>query len=111
MPSFNHQPKGGSNPNGGESPVDTIQVSSYATARYSLLNAIQLNINVPGNTALAVGEIIEVSIPLATSEDGEVQEDRTYSGKYLIASLHHLYRKEGMTTTLYLTKDSVRKEK
>lgn len=111
MPSFNHQPKSGSNPNGGESPVDTIQVSSYATARYSLLNAIQLNINVPGNTALAVGEIIEVSIPLATSEDGEVQEDRTYSGKYLIASLHHLYRKEGMTTTLYLTKDSVRKEK
>lgn len=111
LPSFNHQPKGGSNPNGGESPVDSIQVSSYATARYSLLNAIQLNIKVPGNTKLAVGEIIEVSIPLSTSEDGDVQEDRVYSGKYLIAGLHHLYRKEGMTTTLYLTKDSVREDR
>jgi len=112
MPSLNHMPKGGGNANGGTTEhIDTIQVASYASARYALLNSIQLTIVVPGNTMLTIGQIIEVSIPESKSEDGQVVEDRVYSGKYLIASLHHAFRKQGMITTLYLTKDSIRKAK
>ena len=66
----------------------------------------------PGNTALTIGEIIKVSIPSSkTDNKKDVKQDRIYSGKYLIASLKHVYRKEGITTTLYLTKDSIREDK
>ena len=103
----------GSDPDGGtKTKLDTLSVSSYATARYALLNAIQLTIVVPGNTTLAVGEIIKVSIPASRTDNSkDVKQDRVYSGKYLIASLKHTYRKEGMTSTLYLTKDSIREDK
>ena len=113
MPSWTHQDKIGSDPNGGtKTEVDTLRVSSYATARYALLNAIQLTIVVPGNTALVAGEQIKVSIPASRTENSkDVKQDRVYSGKYLIGALKHVYRKEGMTTTLYLTKDSIREDK
>ena len=113
MPTWTHQPNIGSDPDGGtKTKLDTLSVSSYATARYALLNAIQLTIVVPGNTTLAVGEIIKVSIPASRTDNSkDVKQDRVYSGKYLIASLKHTYRKEGMTSTLYLTKDSIREDK
>ena len=113
MPTWIHQPAGGGDPEGGtKTYLDTLSVSSYATARYALLNAIQLTIVVPGNTALTIGEIIKVSIPSSkTDNKKDVKQDRIYSGKYLIASLKHVYRKEGITTTLYLTKDSIREDK
>ena len=66
----------------------------------------------PGNTALVAGEQIKVSIPASRTENSkDVKQDRVYSGKYLIGALKHVYRKEGMTTTLYLTKDSIREDK
>ena len=113
MPTWIHQPAGGGDPEGGtRTYLDTLSVSSYATARYALLNAIQLTIVVPGNTALAVGELVKVSIPASKTENkNDVKQDRVYSGKYLIAGLKHVYRKDGITTTLYLTKDSIREDK
>ena len=113
MPTWTHQSSIGSDPDGGtKTKFDTLSVSSYAVARYALLNAIQLTIVVPGNTTLAVGKIVKVSIPASRTDNSkDVKQDRVYSGKYLIASLKHIYRKEGMTTTLYLTKDSIREDK
>ena len=96
-----------SNPNNGTNPdVDAMAVAQYASARYNLLKAIKLNIVVPGNTSLAAGGMVSVIIP-ASQEDGEnVKQDDGFSGKYLIAALTHVYRKDGMTTKLYLIRDS-----
>ena len=95
------------NPNNGTNPdIDTMAVAQYAAARYNLLKAIKLNIVVPGNTSLAAGGIVKVVIP-ASQEDGEnVKQDRHFSGKYLVAALTHVYRRTGITTKLFLIRDS-----
>ena len=87
----------------------SIQVATYAASRYNLLNAIQLNIVVPGNTALHAGDIINVTIPSSAEEGRNVREDFKYSGKYLIAGLTHVWKSEGVTTRLSLVRDSTKR--
>tara|TARA_B100000902_G_scaffold77010_1_gene81771 strand:- start:270 stop:1781 length:1512 start_codon:yes stop_codon:yes gene_type:complete len=95
------------NPNNGTNPdVDSMAVAQYAAARYNLLKAIKLTITIPGNTALAAGGMVKVVIP-ASQEDGEnVKQDLQFSGKYLVAALTHVYRRTGITTKLFLIRDS-----
>ena len=56
----------------------------------------------------SAGDVIDVSIPLGRSDNGKVEEDKTYSGKYLVAGCSHVWQKDGVSTTLQLTRDSVR---
>ena len=91
----------GTNPN-----VDAMAVAQYAAARYNLLKAIKLNIVIPGNTALGAGGMIKVIIPASKQKGSNVEQDLLYSGKYIIAGLTHIYRKTGMTTKLFLVRDS-----
>ena len=98
---------------GVEGNKDTLSVGMYASARYSLLKSVQLTIVIPGNPALTVGQILKVSIPASkqtAGDNGKVLEDRKYSGKYIIAGLTHTYKREGLTTELKLTRDSVKKQ-
>ena len=94
----------GTNPN-----VDTMAVAQYAAARYNLFKAIKLNIIIPGNSALTAGDMIKIKIPSSTEEGSNVQLDFRFSGKYIIAGLTHIYKKTGMTTKLFLIRDSVPK--
>lgn len=87
---------------------DTLEVGTYAMARYEAIRAICLRIEVPGNTALAAGDVLKVLIPLGRSEGNKVEEDKTYSGKYLVAGIAHTWTKEGVSTTLELIRDSVK---
>jgi hypothetical protein len=98
---------------GVEGNKDTLSVGMYASARYSLLKSVQLTIVIPGNPALTVGQILKVSIPASkqtAGDNGKVLEDRKYSGKYIIAGLTHTYKREGLTTELKLTRDSVKRQ-
>lgn len=98
---------------GAEGNRDTLSVGLYASARYSLLKSVQLTIVIPGNPALTVGQILKVVIPASqqsAGKKGNVKEDRKYSGKYLISGLTHTYQREGLTTELKLTRDSVKKQ-
>jgi hypothetical protein len=98
---------------GVEGNKDTLSVGMYASSRYSLLKSVQLTIVIPGNPALTVGQILKVVIPASAQSSGEnanVKEDKKYSGKYLIAGLTHTYKREGLTTELTLTRDSVKKQ-
>ena len=106
LPGMKNQTNVG-NPNNGTNPdVDSMAVAQYAAARYNLLKAIKLNITIPGNTALAAGGMVKVVIP-ASQEDGEnVKQDLQFSGKYLVAALTHVYRRTGITTKLFLIRDS-----
>lgn len=112
LPYMKNQEGTGSPSAGTQSDVDTTTVALYASARYSLLKAIQLTITIPGNTALCAGQILKVVIPASEqsagskNSSGKVKEDARYSGKYLIAGLTHTWEKEGVTTKLTLTRDS-----
>ena len=87
---------------------DTMAVAEYAAARYNLLRTIQLTIVIPGNSALTVGDIINLSIPASQQEDKRVKEDAKFSGRYLIAALSHTFKMEGVTTKLILIRDSIK---
>ena len=86
---------------------DTVASSAYSFSRWQLLNAITLDIKVPGNVHLEVGKVIEIEIPASQQKSQRVEEDATYSGYYLIKGLRHSYTPEGLTTYLNLCKDSI----
>ncbi|UNH61182.1 hypothetical protein SSZBM1_65 [Synechococcus phage S-SZBM1] len=98
-------------PNGGadDMPDNVLLASSYSAARYSLLNTLTLSITVPGNTALYAGCVVKVTLPESQQKGKRVPNDLLYSGRYLVKGLKHVYTKEGITTELHLTRDSVPK--
>ena len=91
----------------GNMDYDTISASAYSYSRWQLLNAISLDITVPGNVGLYVGMIIECLIPSSAKEENRTVPDPIYSGLYLVTGLEHSYTREGITTFLKLSKDSV----
>ena len=98
------------NPNNGTNPnIDTMAVAQYAAARYNLLKSIQLILEVPGNSALTAGNLINIIIPASIEEGENLKMEQRFSGKYVIAGLTHIYKREGLTSRLYLVRDSVPK--
>tara|TARA_B100000214_G_C23972710_1_gene631048 strand:- start:3466 stop:5175 length:1710 start_codon:yes stop_codon:yes gene_type:complete len=91
----------------GNMDFDTVWASAYSFSRWQLLKAISLDITIPGNVALAVGQQLECVIPASTKEEERTVLDPIYSGRYLIIGLTHKYNPEGVTTMLNLSKDSI----
>ena len=110
LPGLKNQNSQGDPQNGTDSDTDTMAVAEYAAARYNLLQAVQLTITVPGNSALTAGSLIKIRIPASQEKSRNVKEDLRYSGKYLISGLTHTLKTEGVTTQLVLTRDSVMKD-
>lgn len=112
LPGLSKQPAlGAAANNGTDSDNDALGVMEYAAARFSLLKAIQLTVVIPGNVGLAAGQLIQVSIPSSTekgNKNPKVKQDKKFSGKYLIAGLTHIYKPSGVSTKLYLTRDSIK---
>ena len=111
LPKYTNQTAGQPNNGTDNAPEDILAVSNYASGRLSLLNTLSLTIQIPGNTALYAGAVISCVIPSSVQTRGTdtVQDDTRYSGRYLIKGLVHNYNKEGITTELYLCRDSVPK--
>ena len=110
QPSLKNQPAIGNDPNNGtKADTSNLAAAEYASGRYSLLQAVQLTISVPGNTALTAGQLVKVKIPASRESGKNVKVDLKYSGKYLIQGLTHVFTKEGITTNLVLTRDSIMK--
>lgn len=95
--------------NGTRSDDDYMAVAEYASARYTLMSAIKLNITVPGNVGLVAGAIIKLIIPGSRQKGANVKQDKKFSGKYVIAGLKHTYKRSGITTDLELVRDSLPK--
>jgi hypothetical protein len=58
----------------------------------NLLNAVQITLEVPGNTHINAGKTVDVSIPAYTTElheKNKKQTNRFLSGQYLIVRLRH----------------------
>ena len=76
-------------------------------SRYNLLFTQSLNISIPCNIKLKVGDIIYCEFQrVERANSGEV--DHEQSGNYLIAGLHHQFAPGGskMITYLKLVRDS-----
>ena len=74
-------------------------------ARYNLLFTQSLNILVPCNINLKVGDIIACDFP-ALNQGQSTEVDHEASGKYLIKELRHHFAISQSTTSLKLIRDS-----
>ena len=74
-------------------------------ARYNLLFTQALNILVPCNVNLRVGEIIKCTFPSLKAGKG-TEDDPEISGYYLIRELRHHFEPNKNTTSLKLMRDS-----
>lgn len=92
---------GGGSPTTGRSPADQAK----SLARYNLLFTQALNILIPCNTNLKVGDIINCEFPEMSS--GKAKDlDPEISGSYLIRELRHHFSANQTTTSLKLMRDS-----
>lgn len=79
--------------------------SAKAFSRYNLLFTQALNILVPCNTQLKVGDIIHCEFPKMNSGNTKESDEQT-SGNYLIKELRHHFSSGQNTTSLRLIRDS-----
>ena len=97
------QGEDGLEPTGGKNAERTDIAKSLA--RYNLLFTQSLNISIPMNVNMKVGDIIVCKFPRLN--DGEAKEhDPNLSGKYLIRALRHHFEPNVNATYLKLIRDS-----
>ena len=97
------QGEDGLEPTGGKNAERTDIAKSLA--RYNLLFTQSLNISIPMNVNMKVGDIIRCSFPRLN--DGQPKEqDQNLSGKYLIRALRHHIEANKNVTFLKLVRDS-----
>jgi hypothetical protein len=88
---------------GGENAERTDVAKSLA--RYNLLFTQSLNISIPMNVNMKVGDIIRCRFPRQNSGEAK-EQDGNLSGKYLIRALHHHVEPNLNVTYLKLIRDS-----
>ncbi len=88
----------------GETGRDHVDMAK-SFARYNLLFTQALNILVPCNVNLKVGEIIKCTFPSLNAGKG-TEDDPEISGYYLIRELRHHFEPNKNTTSLKLMRDS-----
>ena len=87
------------------------KLEAYEFARIQSLKNVQVNTEVPINMDLYAGAAVDINVP-ATYNDGDYREnDKRYSGRYLIHSLTHNVTQTSATTQLHLMKDSTLRQR
>ena len=85
----------------------------YMTSSMAQLTNIVLEIIVPGNTDVEVGNIIEIYIPQSTSEKDFMQStNMLYGTKFLVTAVRHTYNKadDNFFTVFNCIKDTYAKD-
>ena len=89
-----------------ETSTDAHLVHPKAVMRYQLLHAQLVNILVPHNAELTVGEVIRLNIENITQDDKIIKEFNQHrSGYYLILHLCHSFSTSNSFTSLTLVRD------
>ncbi len=70
------------------------------------IHANRLNVSIPGNVALTVGDTIDLRFPAIVGQTHVREFDKLYSGKYLITALRHAINKNSHLCYLEISKDS-----
>jgi len=78
-------------------------------ARIALLNSTRLHIDIPGDSSLSIGDVVEMKIPKNTAETqtNNITLDPIMSGKYLITGLRHQLKDDKYFCHAQLCKDSI----
>ena len=64
-----------------------------------------LEVSIPGNANLKVGQVIKLSFPVDTDESDLEEEDKYLTGNYLITKVRQLFTPNSTETLLECTKD------
>lgn len=89
--------------------INPNQVEQWLLQRNMYLSGLhtnRLNVSVPGNVNLTVGETVDVQFPAIEAQTKVREFDKLYSGKYLITALRHAINKLGHLCYLEISKDS-----
>lgn len=78
-------------------------------ARLSLLNSMKVQVDLPGDSGLTVGQLVELDLPdnAARTDGRAITSDKMLSGIYLITGLRHRIVRNKYTCHAELCKDSV----
>ena len=91
---------------GTDTPQDQARLQAQSAARYSALFSQSLDISVPMNLTLRVGQLVKVNFPNLNT-DRSIPKNSPESGNYMIARLsHELGNPKGDFTGLALVRDS-----
>lgn len=71
------------------------------------LSQIKIHIDVPGDSSLTCGDVIDLKVPSYGIETKQKPNDQYYTGRYLIQSIRHVFDGMIYTCELELLKDSV----
>ena len=85
---------------------DPREWQASSTMRYNLLHSIVMEIQIPCNTELMAGDIIEIEIESIKEDMVQSPSDEQQSGKYLIMHLCHHFDSLRSFTSLTLVRDS-----
>tara|TARA_B100001250_G_scaffold20530_1_gene17429 strand:+ start:1671 stop:3122 length:1452 start_codon:yes stop_codon:yes gene_type:complete len=77
--------------------------TAQSIARFNTFNNQQLQIKVPGNPALKVGDTIDVKIMSQSKDKKEHPWDKEHSGTYLISRLNHAFAPKEPIAETFLT--------
>jgi hypothetical protein len=92
--------------NANSTPDNRIKYQSQSVARYNLAFAQLLNITIPLNLNLTVGDVIDLNFGKITKDSSKGTLDDLKSGYYLIKELSHLFSDSQGYTGLKLVRDS-----
>jgi len=102
---------GTANPNTGEVPVRWEETAIYNYCRKNNFSHIKLDMKVPGNIKLTPGKGVEIEIPKMINQNSSstnIELDRIYSGKYVIAGVRHKFAGGNtLSTEITVVKDSL----
>ena len=81
-------------------------ITNQAIMRYNQLYASEIEVTIPGDFSLHVGEAIYFDAPSAQKDIKNDDVDRQIGGLYIISALCHLVNVKGTYTKLNLVRDS-----
>ena len=70
------------------------------------MNSIEIQIKIPGNHALEVGDVVAFNPPQFKSTEKKLEVNEYLSGKFLVTRVRHNVSKEYFTSIVSLSKDS-----
>ena len=75
---------------------------------HELNTGMTVNMSIHGNTTVAVGQVIEINVPINGTDHEEVGQSKYQSGLYLISKVRHIFSQPTRTHMIQLqaTKDS-----
>ena len=85
---------------------DPREWQATSQMRYNLLHSIVMNIQIPCNTELRAGDVIEIDIESQQEDKVDSPSDEQQGGKYLILHLCHHFDTLRSYTSLTLVRDS-----